>query len=340
MRVLVLTFGDNTVASSRTRIFQYTPYLKEYGITFNIIVCFKKSDSIFFLNKYLRLLYFLFLSLFYKTVVIQKVLIPPIMVNILRKFHKKIIYDFDDAMYTTQDDLKADKSEYYFKHIVSNCDLVILENENAKNYVSSLCQNILLITGPIETERYCNSKEKQKNLNTITLGWIGSPSTTLYLEQMADVFDFLTLKYPNLTVKIIGADLGILSFREASWLKISDWDLDTEVEELMEFDIGIMPLQNNEWAKGKGGYKLLQYMSIGIPSVASPVGINCDLIRDGVNGYLALTNDEWKQKLSMLIESEALRIDMGGNSRKIAVDEYSFYQARVKLADAFLNLNK
>ena len=110
--------------------------------------------------------------------------------------------------------------------------------------------------------------------------------------------------------------------------------METEVADLQSFDIGIMPLPDNEWTRGKGGYKLLQYMAVGVPCVASPVGINKELIRDGENGFLATTEEEWYEKLSLLIDNPELRREMGRRGRAYVVRNHSFEAAAPKLISA------
>jgi glycosyltransferase involved in cell wall biosynthesis len=100
-------------------------------------------------------------------------------------------------------------------------------------------------------------------------------------------------------------------------------------------DIGIMPLADNEWSKGKCGFKLIQYGALGIPSVTSPVGVNTDIIQDGVNGYLASTDEEWVEKLSLLIKNEDLRKQLGKAGRKTVEDQYSVEANKEKWISLF-----
>jgi glycosyltransferase involved in cell wall biosynthesis len=205
--------------------------------------------------------------------------------------------------------------------------LVVLENKITKQFAEQYNKNILVITGPIDTERYFLSKKGIDN-DKVVIGWIGSSSTTPYLSILFPVFRRLCRTYPNVYIKLIGAaPIDIPDVR----VKRVDWDIETEVKELHEFDIGIMPLPDDEWTRGKGGYKLLQYMAVGIPFVASPVGINKDLIKDGVNGFLSATEEEWYEKLSLLIENPEIREKMGLRERDFVVKNYSFEVAAPKL---------
>ena len=106
-------------------------------------------------------------------------------------------------------------------------------------------------------------------------------------------------------------------------LKFVEWKQSSEIEDLSQIDIGIMPLPDNEWAKGKCGFKGLQYMALEIPTIMSPVGVNTEIIEDGKNGFLASNKNEWISKLSALIESKELREELGRNGRKTIEDNYS-----------------
>jgi len=123
----------------------------------------------------------------------------------------------------------------------------------------------------------------------------------------------------NLVLKIIGGTYNPIGIHTNN----IKWSLDTELAEMSEFDIGIMPLPDDEWAKGKCGLKALQYMAMGIPCVASPVGVNTEIIQDGVNGFLAKDEKEWIEKLSLLIKNSELRQRLGKAGRKTVEERYS-----------------
>lgn len=349
MKILVLTIGDQNTASSRSRVYQYIPYLKQRNIFFRIVPLSRKGDSV---NRYVRRLvqvprfvFFLFYSLFFRIVFIQKVLLHPFLILFLKLTGKKIIFDFDDAIYTVSEFVKDEKSNFQlnlsqklFNNIVKRSDLILLENEQAKSIVEKLNSNILLFTGPIETERYKPSPKPEASTATTVIGWIGSPSTTEYLNSLENVFRRLVKELLNFEVVLIGADESMLKFRNESWVKFKKWNLETETLNLQSFDIGIMPLVDDEWSRGKGGYKLLQYMSLGIPSVASPVGINSQLIINDIDGYLADNEDEWFDKLVLLIKDRKLRKSLGEKARVIAVEQYSFHLAARQLEEKITQL--
>ena len=155
------------------------------------------------------------------------------------------------------------------------------------------------------------------------LGWIGSRSTTRYLELIRGPLAELGRRYSELKLCLIGA--GEFEVEGLETVR-RDWSLDTEVEDLRMLDIGLMPLPSDPWTRGKGGYKLLQYLSVGVPVVASPVGINSEIVEEGVSGLLAACDDEWVACLGRLIEQPELRRIMGRAGRERMVARYSLEQ--------------
>jgi glycosyltransferase involved in cell wall biosynthesis len=250
--------------------------------------------------------------------------------------NRNLVFDFDDAIYFSSQQepfLNDDMSRKRLGHILRISRGVIVSNSNLKEFALRFNNNILVITGPVDCERYF-PKKKDTNKN-ITIGWIGYPGTTPFLEPLSHVFQEVGQHYPNVVIELIGA--STLKTQSHN-IRIVKWSIDTEVENLYDFDIGIMPLPDNERARGKGGYKLLQYMAIGIPCVASPVGINSVLIKEGVNGYLADSEDEWYEKLQLLINNEALRKSMGVRGREIVEQQYSLQVSTPKLIEFLAKL--
>ena len=155
----------------------------------------------------------------------------------------------------------------------------------------------------------------------ITIGWTGSSTTLKYFEDLLPALCIIKKKYKDeVDFKIIvDTDIYYPTIEAHTTL----WNIETEIEELNKIDIGIMPLPDNQWTRGKCGFKGLQYMSLGIPTIMSPVGVNKDIIADGENGYLANSTDEWVNKLSLLIESVELRKKIGESGKNTIVKKYS-----------------
>ncbi|HAH32670.1 MAG TPA: hypothetical protein DCL44_10200 [Elusimicrobia bacterium] len=345
MKILFLTIGTEIVASSRTRVYQFLPHLKKAGVeavvmpydyteTFaNIIIpIFAKSrpplkllrKAVSFcsnlLNIVIRLLQTIrFLSSLrrFDVIYIQKLALPVFLQNLIKRANPNIAFDFDDAVFI------KDESGYKarFDHMITSAGLVTVENDYTTDYARRLNAPVLRMTGPIDCSRYTPRPGPKTPGEDIVIGWIGSDSTAEYLLPVAGALKILCEEHPNLHLEFIGArKLDALGGRSI----YKKWAFGSEAADLKNFDIGIMPLPDNEWTRGKGGYKILQYMAAGIPSVASPVGINSLLIRDGETGFLATTPGEWRDRLKKLITDAGLRRFMGKSARKEAEEKYSF----------------
>jgi len=347
VKVLFLTEGPKIVPASRTRVLQYLPYLKKGAIDCKVISYETGLAYYMAVSRLQNLLvkkliskaigaYNLFFSIFqtirfvckaryYDLIFIQRVLLPNFIIRFLKR-RKKIIFDFDDAIY-------ADQKSYNKKRFdtqITLFDAIILENIYTKKYVNELGNDkVSLITGPIDCKRYRPGGWFKRD--KVVIGWVGSSSTEKYLNVLKNVFEKLSARYEKLVFEFISAQkININGVR----FKFKKWDFSTEVRNLQNFDIGIMPLPDNEWTRGKGGYKLLQYMAVGIPAVASPVGVNKEIIQDGTNGFLADREEEWIEKLSLLIENPELRHKLGMNGRLAMEEFYSFEVSAPKLTAA------
>ena len=191
-------------------------------------------------------------------------------------------------------------------------------NQYLADYAKKTNQNVTIVPTTIDTEKY-QVVEKNSENDLITIGWSGSFSTVPHLDTIREVFQELAKK-ENFRLKVIGT-----STYEIPGVNIEAmaWKSESEVEDLTSIDIGIMPLPDDEWSKGKCGLKALQYMALGIPTICSPVGVNATIIEDGVNGFLASGKDEWIRKIKQLMNSVELRRKFGQAGRKTVEEKYS-----------------
>ena len=155
----------------------------------------------------------------------------------------------------------------------------------------------------------------------MTIGWIGSPSTWKYVRPLLPLLSELCTKH-KVVFRAVGAGIGAVADRFPH-MELGEWSEETEVPELQRFDLGIMPVVYDPWGRGKSGYKLIQYMACGVPVVASPVGVNCDLINDHENGFLAATVGEWRDAIERLLGDSDLRASLGQAGRTRATAEFS-----------------
>lgn len=338
MKVLFLTAGPDIAASSRARVYQILPYLNKENIQTKVIPFASKLQAGKMINnikqnlldRISRKIYYLFkllkvvsLSPKFDVIFIQKIIFPAQIFNLIKMLNDNIIFDFDDAIflsnkYQDRQDIRPAKR---FNYILRNCKSVIVGNSFLKERAITLNEKVYILTSPVDVNRFSPNLRKGGVNNNIVIGWIGSPDSSSYLRNLKEVFESLLDKHKNLKFKFIGADDF---FKETDRLTIKKWDFFREADDLRTLDIGIMPLDDDEWCWGKGGYKLLQYMAMGIASVASPVGINCELIQDGINGFLARTPEEWKEKLDILVGNNDLRLKMGIKARESVESLYSY----------------
>jgi glycosyltransferase involved in cell wall biosynthesis len=357
MRVLFIAQYGPLAASSRTRVFQYLPHLERAGIETQVRVVIPDSWStrighrgaasrlLYYVASFVRTVWVgigcVLAAASFDRVVIQKVLFPGPISLLLRRWRSKIIYDFDDAIFTTDAPrgllgrLSAWRRGSGLPRMLSGSSTAIVENEYTRAYAAGFCERVEIITGPIDTDRYAPGAEKTRS--DVVLGWIGSPTTTPYLDEIVRPLEEVVAKRDNVSLRLIGA----LPF-EPTGIRVEqfDWSLETEVELLAGCDIGLMPLPDDPWTRGKGGYKLLQYCSVGLPVIASPVGVNTEIVEDGLNGFLADSDETWIDTLIQLIDDSELRSKMGRAGRKRMLDQFSLDHSSRKFVGILNQSNK
>jgi len=342
LRVLFLPKYSQRAASSRYRTYQYLPYLKEQGFACEVYPLFSTN--------YIRRIYEgeglsrkgrLYLEYFtafvkrirdilrarrYDLVVFEKELYPYspfILEPWLRSVNPHLVVDYDDAIFATYEKSGTSLIRWLLGRkigrVIASCKAVIVGNGYLRQYALRHNDNVHLIPTAIDLRTYEGRKEVRKAPGQTVIGWIGTPITAQYLTRVQEALSVVAREY-EVILKVVGAP----HFRLASIpMEARAWSLDTEVSDIFSFDIGIMPVPDDEWAKGKCGLKLVQYMAASLPSVATPVGANTEIIQDGVNGFLANNTEDWIQRLSLLIEDESLRHRLGRNARVTVEERYS-----------------
>jgi hypothetical protein len=169
----------------------------------------------------------------------------------------------------------------------------------------------------------------------VTVGWIGSHTTTEYLHPVLPVFERLNAQGLRARLVLVGAAPEI----SAPWIEHRPWSLETESRDLADFDLGIMPLPDTEWARGKCGYKVLQYFSAGIPAVASPVGITRELVGEE-RGMLATSPTEWRSALETLLAGVDERRQRGAIARDFVERFYSYQRWAPELASILHSISE
>ena len=252
----------------------------------------------------------------------------------------KIIFDFDDAIWL-QNVSDANRLLAFMKNasktgkIIGLSDLIFAGNQYLAEYSAQFNKNISIVPTTIDTSVYVPRKREGEN-KSICIGWSGSFSTIQHFATAIPALKKIKKKYGSgVRFKIIG-DKNYYCAELDTWGDA--WVAVTEIEDLSQIDIGIMPLPDDEWAKGKCGLKGLQYMALVIPTLMSPVGVNTEIIQNGVNGYLPNTENEWVDILSGLIENKELRERIGKAGRQTVIDKYSVEVWKQKYLDNFNKL--
>jgi glycosyltransferase involved in cell wall biosynthesis len=297
---------------------------------------FRKLTS--FLRGYLRRFFILFKLRSANYVFIHREctpLGPPIIEWIIAKvLRKKIIYDFDDAIWLSNTSAENSIVTFLKFHnktaaICKWAYKVSCGNDFLAEYAQRYNQHVFIIPTTIDTNVHL--PKRQNDNSNIVIGWTGSHSTLKYLTTIESVLQPILEKFNHVTLTIIADKIPTLNI-PFSFVK---WNKESEIEDLQAFDIGIMPLPDDVWSKGKCGFKALQYLAIGIPAVASPVGVNSTIINNGVNGFLASTDKEWIDALNLLITDASLRKSLGKNGIKTIEERYSVNSVRTKFLDLF-----
>jgi glycosyltransferase involved in cell wall biosynthesis len=252
---------------------------------------------------------------------------PPIFEWIIAKLlNKKIIYDFDDAIWMTDRAteslaLKILKWRNKVSFICRWSYRVSCGNYYLCQYASQFASQVFYNPTTIDTENlhYPSSLHKSSKA-TLVIGWTGSHSTLKYLKGIEGALQNIEQQFPDLKFMVIADHPPDLKLKN---LVFTRWTESDEIYQLRKFDIGVMPLPDDEWSRGKCGFKALQYMALGIPTVASPVGVNLTIIQPGENGFLASTPSEWESYLKRLILDQELRTTIGRHAREKVERLYS-----------------
>lgn len=341
MKILLLTRYDELGASSRLRFLQYLPYLRGKGMTIDVAPLFSNKYLHFLystgrksightLQAYLDRLRICHKSGAYDLLWIEKEcfpMLPAFFEHLPISNDVPYLIDYDDAIHHNYDGynswLMKQMMGQKLQKIVSRAATVTVGNKYLASWARSQGSlRVEEIPTVIDLDNYKNIAHLCKVRTEFRVGWIGMPATTNYLWLVREALVSLSKKIPLLLV-VIGAgkleNFGVPIERH-------EWNENTEAYLLSTLDIGIMPLSDSPWERGKCGYKLIQYMSCGLPVVASPVGANEDIVEDGVNGYLVEAIDQWEKTMYTLYINPDLRMQMGIMGRRKVEQFYCLQQ--------------
>lgn len=342
---LLIPYPLKTAPSQRFRFEQYLDILDKNGFQIKSqsfwdesawLVLYQKGyyikKIIGFLNGVVRRLSILFQLSRVEFVFIHRECLPigpPAIEWMLAKIlRKKIIYDFDDAIWlpNTSEENKAIAFLKWHRKVASICKWswkISCGNSFLASYALQFNKNVVVNPTTIDTINLHNPSRFmiEKKSNPVILGWTGTQSTLPYIISLIPILQKLEEQFPDqFRLLIIANKDPKLSLNFADYLH---WSIKTEIQDLLKMDIGLMPLTDDIWSKGKCGFKALQYMALEIPTIASPVGVNTEIIQNEINGYLCRTEREWRTALTRLIEDKNLRKRIGAAGRKKINSNYS-----------------
>lgn len=263
---------------------------------------------------------------------------PPVFEWIIAKlWRKKMIYDFDDAIWipntSSENALAAAlKANWKVPCICRYASIVTGGNDYLCRFArENTAGEVIKVPTVVDTVRRYNKEKEHGVQEKITVGWTGSHSTLKYLDYLVPVLASMQKRLPFTFLVIADKDPKL----ELPDFRFVPWNAATEIEDLLKIDIGLMPLTPDPWSEGKCGFKLIQYLALGIPALASPVGVNPVIIEEGVNGFLCTNADDWEKRLEQLIGDAMLRSSMGHNGRAKMVAEYSIVSQQEKFLGLF-----
>ena len=310
-------------AGIRYRFPQFMPYLVENGMEVDLHKIVSSP------TKFLGMLNTLKEA---DIVVILRKLLLPWKQKLIRRFVKKLVFEYDDSiMYRSSrwSNQYSGTRRSRFEKMVKTCDLIIAGNQflkkEALKYVNE--EKIHVIPTVVDSDRY-GPKDYDLRKNDVVLGWLGSRGTLHYLKTLLPVFEEIGKRFPFVQLKIVCND-----FFDVPHIKVikKEWSEADEVADLRGFDIGLGPSTDDVWTRGKCGLKLVQYLAVGVPVICSPVGANREIVSDGEVGLWASDTREWIEKLSLLIDKPELRKEMGIKGRERIRKRYSLQAMTPKL---------
>ena len=341
-KMLALTRYGSLGSSSRLRMLQYFPTLASAGFDVQVQPLFddeklaaryRKGDYglATLIGCYSQRILSLLNSRKFHLIWIEKEALPwcPLWLEQLLVSGKPYVLDFDDAVFHHYDRHRFSIVRHLYgkriDRLMAKASLVVCGNE----YLAQRAKHagapwVEVLPTVIDLERY--PINEQKNSSTPRIVWIGSPSTVKYLNVLREPLQALAKKIP-FQLRVIGGELTL----EGVQTECLRWTEASEVRDIMECDVGVMPLENTPWELGKCGYKLIQYMACGLPVVASPVGVNATIVEQGVNGFLATSPNQWLESFERLLSDEQIREILGTAGRDKVKKQYCLQVTGPKL---------
>lgn len=343
LRVLALSPIPEEGAGARFRVYQYIPSLEANGFQVTVSPFFTprffrvvyepgayvRKTSLFALRTLARLRLLLRrrdFDLFFVYREAMPIGPPVIEMALSRAKAQPLVYDFDDAIFLPNHS-DANKAVGMMKYpqkvprIIQMSSYVVAGNAYLAEYARSYKDAVVVIPTCVDTTKFTPWARRNEEKDRIPIvGWIGSHSTVKYLRTIAPVLEAVARKH-RFRLRVVG------SHRRDPFPGVDvdyrPWSLEREIADFATCDVGLYPLWDDPWTRGKCGFKAIQFMACGVPVVAAAVGVNREIVQDGVNGFLATTEAEWAEKLAWLLEDPRLREKLGQEGRRTVRERYS-----------------
>lgn len=329
VKLLFLISGDR-VPSARFRMLQLIPHLRALGHRCTVASSFPQTyDYIPWLGfrpsqqlkRWVRFGHLLRAACGnYDAVILERELFHNPTWDIERRFRrvaKTLVWDVDDAIFLNFPDK--------FPHLAKLADVVIAGNQNLKERILPLNANVVIVPTCVDLDLYRPRKNAMSAARDVpVIGWMGTTGNIRYLRDVAPALNRLAQRR-RFELRVIAGERGELDELPLQHVNVRfiPWNGATEAQDVADFDVGLMPLVDDQWTPYKCGLKLLQYMAVGIPGVASPVGVNAEIITPGVDGLLAQTSEQWEQAIDQTIRDPAWRQQAGQAARRTVEQRYS-----------------
>lgn len=332
MHILFIIFSDDA-PSSRIRILNLIPFFEQYGIKADVKVLPRKLFKRYALFGKSRK---------YDVTVIQKKALRLLDLFVLNMSAKKLVFDFDDAIYCRDAVCSLNFNDYVhtgrsrrFARMIKKMDLVIAANNVLASKAKEVSPQtpVFVLPSSVEAEKITVKKDYTLSAPPV-LGWVGSGATLKYLNFIAPALQALRKKTDFKLVVVSNKSITIPEVE----IEFVPWTVERQYKEICNFDIGIMPLSPDPFSEGKSSYKLLQYMSCGVPSVCSAVGMNIEVGDNNNNCLCAASMKEFCSKVLCLLNNEGLRKKLGGNSREYILKNFTQKETAEKLAEALKSI--
>jgi glycosyltransferase involved in cell wall biosynthesis len=336
LKVAAIT-GGKDVPSARFRVRQYLPTLLDYSVNIEELkthTCVYPPQQRWLRPAWAALRLAEMVNMVLKSRQFDVTLLQREMVStyatLERWTGRPRVLDVDDSIHLFRDGVMA-------KSLALNCDRIICGNPYLADIYRQWNRDVVILPTAIDSVRYCPSASLASS-DTIVLGWIGTSANLQYLEAIEPALVAVFNKYSNVKLHVVCDKPAQMRVIKSDRVEFTKWSVANELAAIQSFSIGLMPLEDSLWARGKCSFKMLQYMSCGPPVVVSPVGMNADVLKLGQIGYGPNSLSEWSDMLMHLVEDDKARLNLGLNGREIAVNKFSVATLAPRLAQYLVSI--